>query len=194
MGLPRYLTNREYESNLSEARIQAGFKIIELCEKAKVNITTYCRLNSGMQAPIDRYSGKVIKSAQSLADILNMELSDLWPRYFCEINRYAEFSDDEVIDYFHQGLLSKDNDDPELILLEKEGHQLFRQTFSQLKGRRRDVFVGIILNGMTRNELAIELGISYQTVMIIEQSLYQYIRSQFTKDQLLDILNYLKEN
>jgi hypothetical protein len=74
--LPRYNESKEYESNLSEFRVSAGFTIKELCRKAEILIGEYIVLNSGLKSPINR-EGKPCSQALKLAIFFDCELSDL---------------------------------------------------------------------------------------------------------------------
>lgn len=163
--MPRYDLNKEYESNLSEARIQAGLTIHELCDKINISITDYCGLNSGERSPVNIQTGKVIPAAIKLAEIFAMNLSDLWPRYFCSITQHPELSDDDIAENFHQGCFSIEYQDPELILLEKElYHSLEHMINFKLSSRDRKVFKMRFIEEKTHQEIGDEIGFSCERI------------------------------
>ena len=82
--------DREFESELGLYRIKRNLSIKELCERANVSIGAYGNLNNGMTSPLfeNRLNsdGTNIKPiVQRLANVLNVDVEDLFPRYFYRI-------------------------------------------------------------------------------------------------------------
>ena len=163
MLLPGYRQNREYESNLSEARVQAGLTVRELCKIVDTNHGTYSALNSGTASPVSR-DGSVKPIAQRFSDILSMELFDLWPRYFCKISHHVELSVDEVVDNFHHGMLSFDFADPELKLLKQEKADMVNRLLSKLTKKERHVVTMYYLNEMTLDDIGKRYGVTRERI------------------------------
>ena len=138
MTLPYYNSNKEYESNLSEARIQAGLTVDELCKAIDIHPADYDSINSGIRAPIYHATGKPKPIALKLSELLGMSLSDLFPLYFCEISQHRELSVEEIIENFHPELLAHEYSDPETLLLEKEEAQLKRDMLERMLSRLTD--------------------------------------------------------
>lgn len=165
--LPNYRSNKEYESNLSEARIQAGLTVKELCEKLNIHQSVYSGLNSGIISPIMR-SGAVRPSAQKLAEFFDMSLADLWPRYFCDRQHYVEFPTYQIVECFHQGMLSSEFKDPELLLLQKEKYLLVNTLLSKLRNNYRKVIIMRWFRDMTLEEIAKQLKYTRERIRQIE--------------------------
>lgn len=158
-----YDYRKEYESNLSEARVQLGLTIKELCEKVEISPHEYSLLNSGMASPIDR-RGKVKESAIALAKFFDMELSDLWSRYFCETSRYAELSVSDVVEKFHPGLLSLEFRDPEYQMItigdNEEERILWDNLLLRLSSRHAQLITLKFFEEYTGSRIAETIGVS----------------------------------
>lgn len=77
---------REYESELSKYRVEAGLSVREFCKIVGVSTTTYINLNDGTLAPIQINGptpGMPKKCVVAMAEVLKVDLPDLFPRYFC---------------------------------------------------------------------------------------------------------------
>lgn len=61
--MPHYNHRKEYESTLSEFRVQAGLTVRELCKIIGITTTSYSELNSGVEAPF--YKDGQVKPAVS---------------------------------------------------------------------------------------------------------------------------------
>lgn len=77
---------REYESELSKYRVEAGLSVREFCKIVGVSTTTYINLNDGTLAPIQINGptpGMPKECVVAMAEVLKVDLPDLFPRYFC---------------------------------------------------------------------------------------------------------------
>jgi RNA polymerase sigma factor (sigma-70 family) len=171
--LPSYRTNREYESNLSEFRIQAGLTVRELCEMSGVKQPTYSALNSGTLAPIvltktspDGTIGEAKSAVRKLALALGADLIDLFPRYFCSINEHKDISEDEIVDNWHAGLVANDPVDN---LLLQEVADVGNEIFNKLPPAHRKVLFARIGKDMTLDEVGKMLGVSKERARQIEK-------------------------
>ena len=184
--LPYYRSDREYESNLSESRIQVGLTIKELCKQAGVKQTSaYSGLNSGLKSPILK-NGSVNPDARKLADFLSMELSDLWPRYFCSISEHVELSPDQIVEHFHRGLLSPEFADPELQFLEKERLVELNEAALGLRDREIVVIGMKIFDEMTFDDISEQLNVSKGWTAQIFHTAIRKLEKIFTKLKILD--------
>jgi RNA polymerase sigma factor (sigma-70 family) len=165
---PSTHTSREFESNLSEFRLAAGMTIDEVCTKANITKTEYVCLNSGVKAPIYIRNGEIKPSAERLSKILNADLFDLWPRYFCSLPQ-DKLQRDEVIWHFHRGLLSSEYvESPEKLMEMKEDHDIAHLIFDKLTMNERQVLWDRY-NGYTLDEIGKDLSMSREYVRIIEK-------------------------
>jgi RNA polymerase sigma factor (sigma-70 family) len=172
-NIPSYKTNREYESNLSEFRIQAGLTVKELCEMSGVKQPMYSALNSGTIAPIilaktspDGAQGEAKPAARKLALALGADLIDLFPRYFCSINEHKDISEDEIVDNWHNGLVSSD---PEEDVLKRERQDIGNEIFMKLKPRLRKILLARFTEEKTLSELAKETNLSRERIRQMEK-------------------------
>jgi RNA polymerase sigma factor (sigma-70 family) len=179
--LPRYFDNKEYESNLSEARIQIGLTIRELCEKINISTGVYSVLNSGMSSPIDRH-GKLKEPAKRLADILCMDLSDLWPRYFCDITKHDELTPDQIVEVFHQGLMSPEFEDPEERLIRKERYEELDRILSRLTYNQRETIMMRFIKDKTQKETGKHLNTSTSRIGQIEHEALGRLNYHFKRN------------
>lgn len=84
---PYIRSNREYESPIGQFRIALGMTIKELCDEAGCSPGTYGNLQNGLYIPYDPKTGQVKSWVNKMSIILGASLSELFPRYICEINR-----------------------------------------------------------------------------------------------------------
>lgn len=164
-----YRSDLEYESNLSEFRVQAGLTIKELCSQADVKPPTYSGLNSGTIAPIylaRGRAGEAKQAAVNLANFFGVDLFDLFPRYFCSISEHKEVSEDEIVDNWHRGLVA--NDPLDNVLL-KEREDVANEVCRKIRPIHREVLMARIVRGMTLEETGKILGGSRQRIMQLER-------------------------
>ncbi len=192
--LPHYRSDREYESNISEARIQKGLKIKELCDKIDMHHSMYSRLNSGMISPINR-SGHVKPEVIRLVEALDLTLSDAFPRYFCEISKDIDSFPEMIIEHFHRGLLDPDYDDPELKLLATERRKKLQRVFDGLTDRQQYVVIEHFVNERTLKDISKSLSLSSNRISVILKEAirrfkYLFLRSPTCKYLFEECLNY----
>lgn len=162
--VPRYSSKKEYESNLSEFRVQHGLTIKELCALAGVNQNTYSDLNSGVVSPVYK-TGIAKPSALKLAQALGADLFDLFPRYFCSINEHKEISKEEIINNWHVGLVANDPLDDVLL---KEKQDIANEVYRKIRPIYRKVLKLRIVDELTREDIAKIIGVSIERVRQLE--------------------------
>ena len=89
-GSPRYNHNKDYESNLAKIRVEEGFTIKQLAEVTGIHTQYIGMLQSGMLPPfylLGKRKYMLRKGINKLTKVLNASLSDLFPRYICDIRR-----------------------------------------------------------------------------------------------------------
>jgi transcriptional regulator with XRE-family HTH domain len=178
--MPHYCHKKEYESNLSEFRIQAGLTIKELCKKVNISPTEYTYLNSGLTAPLT-YTGTTKDSVIRLAEFFNAELSDLFPRYFCTLSKLDNYSIDEIVDNFHPEKRSPDFDDPELLLLRKELVSAFDRLLNGLSRVDKFVIIEYFIKDETVTKISKDLNVSQKTGRILLDKALKNLRRRTTK-------------
>lgn len=182
--LPRFRADKEYESNLSEMRVALGLTIKEICEKAGIRSTEYTVLNSGQRSPLDRY-GNPCAQAQKLCSVLNADLSDIWPRYFCNINQYEEFPEDQVIDEFHSGMKGET---PEEIYERKELALEMKKIVDALEYKERKAVMRL---NSTLDQIGEDLGgLTRERVRQIESNAYSSIRRGIKKSSKIELFEF----
>ena len=88
---PSFRQNKEYESNLAKIRVEEGYTVKGLAELAGCYPAAISGLQNGMVSPyytIGRHKGHVKPCVEAISSILNASLSQLFPRYICDINRF----------------------------------------------------------------------------------------------------------
>lgn len=102
---PFIKSTRERESPLDEYRLAKGWTIKELSDRSGVSPSLIYNYTMGVISPIhlhnnDKvYAGQIKESALALCEALNVEVSDLFPRYVCRLKtEYEAYSDDQIID------------------------------------------------------------------------------------------------
>lgn len=161
---PSYSSKKEYESNLSEFRVQKGLTITELCALAGVSQNTYSDLNSGVVSPVYK-NGTTKPSALKFAQALGVDLFDLFPRYFCSINEHKEISDEEIINNWHVGLVANDPIDDVLL---KEKQDIANEIYQKIRPVHRNVLKLRIVDELTLEDTAKIIGVSRERVRQLE--------------------------
>lgn len=157
--LPRYMYNREYESPIHEYRTNMGLTIKELAMKAKVHIPDIIALANGMKSPL-KENGELCIAAKKLCDFFNVEASDLFPRYICEINRNFKH---EVLPYETYGeKLAKSAED--LAAFREMKKALRKACLSRLTQKELEVIVRMFLLNDTLEGTGKHLNIGKERV------------------------------
>lgn len=173
-----YRTNREYESNLSEARCRAGLTVKEFCEQTDISPQMYVNLNNGISSPIG-LDGKIKPVALRIQEFLNEDLSDIWPRYFCSLKTDDLLTDDQKAECSHPGLFSNYYADPEQKLLRKEKSYTLRQLLSILSRKHRFVLTSYCIYNLNFVEIGEELKLTRSRVQQIYKEAIRKLRRNF---------------
>jgi len=188
--LPHFRIHKDYESNLSEFRVSAGLTISEICEQAGIRPSEYTVLNSGQRSPLNK-SGNPCDQALKLCSVLNVDLSDLWPRYFCTINQSEEYPSDQVINSFHSGMKE---DTPEEIYERRELAIEVKRIVDSMEYKERKALLRM---NSTLDQIGEDLGgLTRERVRQIEVNAYQSMTSAMrrsTKKELFEFLDLRKD-
>lgn len=91
---------RDHESLINHYRVKQGLTIQALAKLAGVQFNTLVCLNNGTTSPLSPRGNGIKRSAQKIADALDVPLWRLWPRYFCHIER-KKLTRDQVLEILH---------------------------------------------------------------------------------------------
>ena len=95
---------REHESPLGEYRVAAGLSTAELARRAKIPIGTISQLQNGMVTPIyqmGKRKGRWKEGALAIAEVLQVPVEDLFPRYACRLASTADLAPAQVCSISH---------------------------------------------------------------------------------------------
>ena len=176
-----YNHNKEYESTLSEFRVNAGFKIKELCKALNITQNEYSSLNSGTMSPITKY-GNVRESAGKIAEFFGADLYDLWPLYFCPMNQ-TKASDEELICTFHQGLFDEEFDDPAVRYEKREDSRSFYNLIKAKLSKRELEVMKLRMNDETLEDIGDLFKVSRERVRQVEKKAINMIRGALAADR-----------
>lgn len=183
--IPRVRENKDYESKLSEFRVAAGLTVKDICEKSGIRPSEYTVLNSGQRSPIGK-DGKPIAQAIKLCTTLGTELSDLWPRYFCNIDHSNEYPSDQIIESFHSGMNS---DTPEQIYERKELAIELLKIVNSLKYKEKKAILRL---NKTLDQIGEEMeGMTRERVRQLESMAYDSVRSKIKRSENGEIFEFL---
>jgi len=93
---PRLNPKREYETHLGAIRIARGLTLQALADMIGSSGSTIGRYQTGLACPCIMYGpriGKPTRIALLLSLVLEVSLADLFPRYMCDIDRFAHQQD-----------------------------------------------------------------------------------------------------
>jgi transcriptional regulator with XRE-family HTH domain len=103
-GMPTYRENIDWENNLAKIRVEEGYTLKKLCLRVGCSMVFIQGLQNGMVAPFyessNRY-GQPKPLVLKIARILNASLSDLFPRDVCDIKRWTQLTNNQIIDITH---------------------------------------------------------------------------------------------
>jgi len=137
----------------------------ELCEKARCSPAQYVELNSGEVSPINLSTGETKPHVLRIAAVLDAELYDLFPAYFCALNEYKSFPVDEIVSYWHNGLVAED---PVDVVETKDNLTIIYGILSKLPYNDRFVLEHRIIHDLTFEEISVRLGKSRERIRQIE--------------------------
>jgi len=88
---------KDYESPIGKFRIAKGLHVKELCKKIGINQSVYGTLQNGMITPFYLWKwkyGEIKPYVYKLCRVLGATLSELFPRYICDIDRFEKWNEE----------------------------------------------------------------------------------------------------
>jgi len=100
-------SNRDHESNISKHRVANGYTVRELAEEIGCSQGVLSALINGMHLPYyigggTEQRGQLKPYVKKLVEVLHAPIDELFPRYFCDIERNAAKG---LLKNQHEGLL-----------------------------------------------------------------------------------------
>jgi RNA polymerase sigma factor (sigma-70 family) len=205
--LPHIRQNREYESPIGQYRVAMGLTIKELAEKCDEITSVICGYQNGTILPYYIVGNKnkgippgtVRPSAEKLCEIFNVKLSDLFPRYICDIERYngpenrTPFTKSQLEDIY--GSFQYVNTEE----LEKkvEVREILTDVLARISPRKEAVIRKRFYEDMTLEEVGNDFCLSRDRIRQIEgralMEIRRFLRSQKGKDALDEIRSYFPD-
>lgn len=181
--LPRYDQRKEWESNLHEIRVSRGMTYGDLAKAAGILASQIWPLANGTVAPVYEVGGEIKPVAEKIAQALDCELADIWPRYFCPIQQYAKIGDREVTEMSigEQSLLAAMPLE-DLVILREDRYCDMEKLMCNLLPREREVInLRFGREGETEStleDIATKFSISRERVRQIERKALRRIKWQ----------------
>ena len=175
---PHLKKNREYESLIGATRVARGFSIKDVCADAKVDPTTFCALQNGMESPLYVYTGYLKPTAKRICDVLDIDVEDAFPRYFCKIKTPENEINDLTQGQINE-ILNQKTETPEMFLQLKQQSHIVSKLLSVLNPREEFVLKhrnGFDGSAMSLNDIGVLLKISQERVRQIERKALRRLR------------------
>lgn len=153
---------KEYESHCGTFRVSLGFTINELCLTAGISQQTYSSLNNGMLSPISKMGG-IKDTALRLAEALQADPEDLWPSYFCRMEKLNGYTPGQVISLFHAGY-ENEGINPVDILMDREQLAFIVGLMDGFTPKTQLILHEYFVNDLDQTEIADKIGLSNERV------------------------------
>lgn len=181
--LPRYRQNKEYESPIHEYRVAKGLTHKELSKQAKVSLQYITELANGMMSPFLK-NGELCTPAKRLCEFFNVEPSDLFPRYACDINRNFKH---EVVPYeTYTEKLAKSSEDLAAL---REMRIEVNKILTDLNKIEREVVIRTFLLNDTLEGIGKNLNMTKERVRQILAKALRRLRHPVRSEKLLQFWN-----
>lgn len=181
MKNPRYLHNKDYESNLAKIRVEENFTVLELAAAANTSICTISGLQNGMFSPValnntsGKHKGSIKYVVERLCKILNATVGELFPRYVCDIKRGSYLTSAQILnmscgEYTNpKGTVDEKNE-------KKTLRKLIIKALATLTPREESVLRKRFIDGLTLESIGKRFNISRNRVRQIEAKALRKLR------------------
>jgi transcriptional regulator with XRE-family HTH domain len=181
MKRPHLIGKWERESPINTYRVSFGYSLKEICEVVGCSSTTFLKLATGLTPPYYLRNMKIRPYVQKIVELFNVPLSELFPRYVCDIDRH----DSKVI-LTNQvaGIVVGESFDQETnpldLLIRKEKLEIIKRVIGRLITRDQQVMEHFI-NNETLDFSGKEIGVTKERVRQIRAKCIRDIHREFSK-------------
>jgi DNA-directed RNA polymerase specialized sigma subunit len=176
----------QYESRIHELRVKKGLTVKALAEKAKVYISDVVSLANGTRSPFYKTTNTIKKQAQAIATVLNVDVQELFPAYFCMLPLHVESF--EYSDIIEATMSTSEHKPDEKI----EADELWKHVKEALKKNINNYLVLYYRyhEDMTLDEIGVILNKNSERIRQIEAKALRILRHPSYRYTLLDYINH----
>ena len=142
---------KELETPIWDIVKKKKIKVKDLRLDAGVNDATYYGLAKGELSPtyeVGKRAGQIKVSAKRLSDYLHVPVEELFPLYFCPIQRHSELTDDQIADIVHATNASP------------SAEEIIKRLYAILPDRELEAVVCMVFDGLTIKQTGARLGVT----------------------------------
>jgi DNA-directed RNA polymerase specialized sigma subunit len=98
---PSYRLDREYENLVNEIRVEQGFTLASLGKELGIATNHVWQITQAYVGPTDEKSGKLRPWAKKMEELFGYDLSEIFPREFCNLQKRHALTDEQVAHICH---------------------------------------------------------------------------------------------
>ena len=173
-------SNKDHESNISKYRVAMGYTVCDLAKEIGCDQGKLSGLINGMVLPYyisKGKSGQIKPYVKKLCDTLMVPIDELFPRYYCDIERNAA---KELLACQHEGVTvaNRENHENIDVLLDLE------PMINALPKRLRTIVYKRFWLGETWEEIGSHYGVCKARAAQLGNSAIRKLRNNFCKQHI----------